>query len=74
MGYTSHRENVQDGYSAKKITIWDNLKIKKDKIGQDVNPFVTNNDSFSIPKYQDILSVIGCRDDEKCVNTEISLT
>jgi putative DNA primase/helicase len=35
MGYTSHRENVQDGNSIKKITKWDNLKIKKDKIGQD---------------------------------------
>jgi len=35
MGYTSHRENVQDGYCTKKLTKLDNLKIKKDKIGQD---------------------------------------
>ena len=32
MGYTSHRENVKDGNSTKKLTTWDNLKIKKDKI------------------------------------------
>jgi putative DNA primase/helicase len=80
MGYTSHRENVQDWHSAKKITMWGNLKIKPDRIGkdktgyknaknlsyhslldiektevgQDVNPFVTNNDSFPAPIYQDI--------------------
>ena len=34
MGYTSHRENtIRD--SMKKITIWDNLKIKMDKIEPD---------------------------------------
>jgi putative DNA primase/helicase len=95
MGYTSHRENVQDGHCIKKLTKWDNLKIKKDKIeqirtgyetaknlscpssidiekteiGQDVNSFVTNYDSFSTPVYQDISNVIECRNDEMYVNT-----
>ena len=35
MGYTSHRENALGSYSSKKIPMWDNLKIKKDRIGQD---------------------------------------
>ena len=100
MGYTSHRENVQNGYSIKKITKWDNLKIKTDKIGQvrtgyesvknvscpssidsekseigqDVNPFVTNYNIFPTPIYQNISNVIECRNNEKYVNTEISLT
>ena len=100
MGYTSHRDNVPDGNSMKKITKLDNLKIKKDKIdqdktgyenakilscpglldvgkteiGQDKNPFVTNNESFPIYIYKDDLNVRECSDNEKCVNMEISLT
>ncbi len=35
MGYTSHRENVPNTNSTKKIAMWDNLKIKNDRIGQD---------------------------------------
>lgn len=31
MGYTSHRENIHDDNSIRKIRIWDNLEIKKDK-------------------------------------------
>jgi putative DNA primase/helicase len=50
------------------------LDIGKPEIGQDVNPFVTNYDSFSTPVYQNILNVIECRNDEMYVNTEISLT
>jgi len=34
IGYTSHRENVQDGYCVNKITKLDNLKIKQDRIEQ----------------------------------------
>jgi putative DNA primase/helicase len=100
MGYTSHRDNVPDGNSIKKVTRWDNLKIKKDKIdqdktgyknannlscpslldiekteiGQDVNPYVTNSDSFPIDMYKDSLNVKECSNNEKCINAEISLT
>ena len=35
MGYTSHRENVPGSYSSKKTPMWDNLKIRQDRIGQD---------------------------------------
>jgi hypothetical protein len=35
MGYTSHRENIHDSNSTRKIIMLDNLEIKKDKIGQD---------------------------------------
>jgi len=35
LGYDSHRENVPDGNSIRKIAKWDYLKIKQDKIGQD---------------------------------------
>jgi putative DNA primase/helicase len=100
MGYTSHRENIPGSYSTAKLIMWDNLKIKQDKIelyktgyeqaknlscpmaidigkteiGQAVNPFVTNSNSFLIHEYQNINNVIECRDDEKYVNAEISLT
>ena len=35
MGYTSHRENTIRDNSMKKITMWDNLKLKIDKIEPD---------------------------------------
>ena len=53
MGYTSHRENVQDGNSIKKIKKWDNLKIKKDKIGQDRTGYETAK-NLSCPSLLDI--------------------
>jgi putative DNA primase/helicase len=34
LGYDSHRENVRDNNSFSKMTLWDNLKIKRDRIGQ----------------------------------------
>ncbi len=98
MGYTSHRENVPN--STKKITIWDNLKIKTDRIeqdqtgykitknlschslldiekteiGQDVNLYVTNSDSFPIYVCKNPLDVGAYSNNEKCLNAEISLT
>ena len=39
-----------------------------------MNPFVTNNAICSIPIYQNVLNVVECKDVEKYVNTEISLT
>ena len=68
-------EQVRTGYEqAKNLSCYSLLDIEKTEIGQDVNPFVTNNDSFSIHEYQDILNVIECRTATKCINTEISLT
>jgi putative DNA primase/helicase len=100
MGYTSHRENIVRDKVQKKVVMFDNLKIRSDRIeqdktgyenannlscpslldigkteiGQDVNPFVTNNDSFPIYVCKDIMNVSECINNEKCVNAEISLT
>jgi hypothetical protein len=68
-------EQNKTGYEkAKNLSNPSLLDVEKIEIGQDVNPFVTNYDSFLIHRYQDISNVIDCRDDEKCVNTKISLT
>src|SRR5271157_5455400 len=51
MGYTSHRENVPN--STKKITIWDDLKIKTAKIDQDKTRY-ENANNLSCPSLLDI--------------------
>ena len=66
---------VRTGYEyVKNISCPSSIDIEKTEIGQDVNPFVTNYDSFSIPIYQNISNVIGCGNGGKHVNSEISLT
>jgi P4 family phage/plasmid primase-like protien len=52
MGYTSHRENVPGSYSSKKIPMWDNLKIRQDRIGQDKDK-MQNGDFLSCPGLSD---------------------
>jgi putative DNA primase/helicase len=53
IGYTSHRENVQDRNCVKKVTKLDNLKIKKDKIGQNLTGYETAK-NLSCPSLLDI--------------------
>ena len=68
-------EQIRTGYETpENMSCPGLLDIEKIEIGQDVNPFVTNYDSFSTPIYQDISNVMGCENGEKHVNTEISLT
>ena len=48
-------EQDRTGYiNTKNLSCPSLFDIEKTEIGQDVNPFVTNSDSFLIPKYQDI--------------------
>jgi hypothetical protein len=45
-------EQIRTGYEqAKNLSCPSLLDIGKNEIGQDVNPFVTNKNSFSILKY-----------------------
>src|SRR5665647_1366477 len=49
MGFTSHRENVtRDG--SKKVTVWDNISLRKQPVGQDDEEIGQDTKKSSCPK------------------------
>jgi putative DNA primase/helicase len=53
MGYISHRDNIPGSNSMEKITIWQDLKIKKDKIEQ-IRTGYEQTKNLSCPSWLDI--------------------
>jgi|SRR5665647_1279553 len=49
MGYTFHRENVSGSYCTKKVTVWDNIQLRKYPVGQDRTGIGQDRNNSSCP-------------------------